>query len=201
MWRAKNSVMRAWPTWAGEREVERIERAPRDSTRRHAANWMIGVTGLASVVIVVVWWVPHWWGVADLSDLLALLPLALLGGLLMGSLTLIDYTQRMYVGGMPAPDPDPAGAEGASRDLGQTFLVAADGSRQRVDVALTREEIAAVKKMLLGGMYSVRGITPVLGDRASLLLTELHRLGILEKPRERVATRITPAGKKAVERW
>ena len=74
----------------------------------------------------------------------------------------------------------------------------------RVDVELDAAELHTIKRHLLtAGKFTVRAINDILGDdsRASALRVELYRLGILEEPQDRKATKLADAGRKAVMRW
>lgn len=191
-----------WPTFPTGQEPAQ-PRPARDDTRRHALNWFLGVSGLAGAGILALWWVLYRFGWANLSGLGTALPLALVGGMTAASWQLIKYTREyrdwLYARAAEAPAGNPR------KELlppKATQLRGPDGVFRPVEVDLSTAEIAQLKGLLLReGGCSVRSLTPLVGDRASLLRQELHRLGILAELRQRAATPLTPGGKQAVERW
>ncbi len=189
----------------------RIER-PRELTRQHAANWAVGsmIFGLCAVVFLYV--LARAAGLPLQSDvLLYALPLPVLIGLAVGALKLIRFTEEhrnwLYqVETWTHTDLDGDGRVGdpqAGKIEPGTMLHGISGGYQRFDVQLTRQEIEAVKRLLLTeGKATVRGLTGVIGDRASALRTELIRLGVCVSPEnDRAPALLSEPGKKAVMRW
>lgn len=200
MWRAKATAPGyLWPPMV---QPDRPTQPQRDDTRRHALNWFLGIAGLVGVGVIALWWVLFRIGWAKLDGLWTALPFAPVCGITAACWQLIRYTREyrdwLYAQAEDAPK-ETKRKETAPEG---TLLRGADGTLHRVEVALTEEEIAQVKKLLLrNGAYSVRAFIPVIGDRASALRYELHRIGILAAVNDRAATPLTVAGKKAVSGW
>lgn len=202
MWRQnKASVPAMWPMFAPERETRK---PATDDTRRHAVNWFLGVTALAAGASTTAWWLLYRVGWASVDGLITSAPLSLSVGVGFAAWQLLTYT-RQYREWLYAQaesrDASPRKGNNAQRAAG-TLLRGADGVMQRVEVELSEDEISGLKKALLrDNAASVRSLTPLVGERASALRAELHQIGILAELREKAATPLTPAGKKAVMRW
>jgi len=186
-----------------------------DITRAHAANWAAAVGILALCGGILAWAVAKSAGAPVDAGELGLVPLVAIGAAGVAfAVKLIRFTEEHrdwiyrieeatgldldgdgYTGlheANPAGHPDGALVRGV------------DGALHRVDVALSPQELQGVKRHLLtAGAYTVRAVNELLGDetRASALRVELHRLGILEQPKPRAATRLTAPGRKTVMRW
>jgi hypothetical protein len=187
----------------------------KEATRQHAANWLIGVGILTLAAGVAIWTAAKAAGAPVNLESLALAPLvAILAGGVAFAVKLLQFTEEhrswLYalelaagqdldadgIIGEPAQEPAQA-ADGS-------FVKGIDGAWHRVDVELEAHELHAIKKHLLtAGKFTVRAVNDLLGDdsRASALRVELYRLGILEEPEDRKATKLTDAGRKAVRRW
>lgn len=186
-----------------------------NTTRSDAANWAAGVAIIAGCLYVLGWGILRlfWDGVPIWTFFLAL-PVAVILGASFGSLKLIRFTEeyRDFVYALEEEtglDIDGDGVTGppvirvGSPPQG-TLLRGLDGAMHAVDTTLTSADILAVKASLLANnTYSVRALNSALGDenRASGLRLELYRLGIIEQPKPKQATRLTAAGIKAVRRW
>lgn len=192
----------------------------RDSSRRHALNWFLGAAVLAFAVLLALWfianglsdWLGRWEPVPVPVIFTIILPAALLAGAVAGAYKLLRFTEEyrdwLYqIEDMLQVDLDGDDEIGepktkAGQPTPGTLLVGPDGAYHNIDVTLTMAEIAAVKRYLLTETAcSVRGLMAIVGDRASGLRSELHRIGILAKLRSRSATPLTEGGVKAVRRW
>ena len=191
-----------------------------DLARAHALNWCIAVGILALAGGVGIWMAAKAAGLAADAGTLALVPVAaILTAGITGAVQLLRFTDqhRRWIYALEdATDAieDAIDDDGIAGDPTRTRTPAAplqgaivrgvDASLHRLDVDLTPSEIQAIKRlMLVSGTFGVRAANAILQDetRASALRVELHRLGILEAPKARTATRLTPAGKTAVMRW
>lgn len=202
MWRSnKSSVPAMWPMFAPERD---IRKPATDDTRRHAVNWFLGVTTLAACASTTAWWLLYRGGWASVDGLITIAPLSVSVGVGFAAWQLLTYTRQyrewLYTQA-ESRDASPRKGHNMQRAAG-TLLRGADGVLQRVEVELSEDEIAAIKKTLLrDNGCSVRTLTPLVHERASALRAELHQIGVLAELREKSATPLTPAGKKAVMRW
>lgn len=201
MWRAKATA--PGYLWPPLMQPERPTQPQRDDTRRHALNWFLGVAGLVGVGIITVWWILFRVGWAKLDGLWTAMPLAPVCGITAACWQLIRYTREyrdwLYAQAEGTPPIEPKRKE---TPPGGTWLRGGDGVIHRVELALSAEEIAQIKRVLLrDGSCSVRVLTPIVGERASAVRQELHRLGILAALKDRAATPLTPDGKKAIAQW
>ena len=187
----------------------------RDLERTHAANFAMGAGVLAAVLSVIIWCTAKalWPEIPNISILLCA-PVAAIFGLSSGSLALIRFTNevRDALYAMENTTGQDINGDGVVGDpvmqVGTppegALIRGVDGQFHRIDTRLSKADTYAIKtSMLSNGTYGVRAINSVLGDetRGSGLRVELHRLGILTKPEQRQATKLTPEGVKAVRRW
>lgn len=180
---------------------------PGDDARAHAFNWFVGVTITGMAVLFYLGWLQVTWGWdTRITKSFALAPIC--AGAIAGSIKLIQFTTQSRNATYPQPIPTtipttttpPTPTRGTP--LPGTMLRGVDGTMRRVETQLSEEEIRIVKTLLTqSGKYNVRALMPFLGDRASSLRQELHKLGILTKPKSRAAAKLTPAGRKAIMRW
>jgi hypothetical protein len=191
-------------------------RTPTDITRLHASNWGAAVGILALCLGLGAWLAAKAWGAPVTVWQLVLTPAAaILAAGVAYSVKLLEFTgqHRQWLYGLEdltGQDLDGDGitgdpARGRPQEPRPGALVrGVDGALHRIDTTLAPHELQAVKRHLLtAGAFTVRAVNDLLGDdsRASALRVELHRLGILEPPRDRAATRLTEPGRKAVMRW
>lgn len=187
--------------------------APRgyDVSRVHAVNMGASVGIIAFFVAAIGAIAATFAGLRVSFELLGLLILTAIGaGAIAGAVSLIRYTLQhrawLYrLEELTGLDIDQDGVTGEPGAGPVGVLVRGiDGAYHRIDVTLSEPELQAVRVHLLtAGAFGVRAVNSLLGDetRASALRVELHRLGILEAPRPRVVTAVTPAGRKALIRW
>jgi len=185
-----------------------------DLARAHAVNWTAAVGILTLCLGVAIWIAAKAAGVPVKAGALALVPVValLVSGVTFG-VKLVQFTEEhrgwLYAGA--EQDQGDAGGQGPGdlrRDAQDppagAFVRGVDGALHRLDVDLSPLELQAVKRhMLVSGSFGVRAVNTILQDetRASALRVELHRLGILEAPRARVAAKLTGAGLRSVMRW
>jgi len=192
----------------------------RDSSRRHAANWMLGAGTLTFAILLALWFIANglsdWlgqWGPVPVPVIFTVIaPVSLLAGAVAGAYKLIRFTEEYRDWLYQVEDFLNIDLDGDA-EIGEpktragepnpgTLLVAPDGAYHNIDVTLTMAEIAAIKRYLLTEQAcSVRGLQAIVGDRASALRSELHRIGVLAQLRNRSATPLTEGGLKAVRRW
>lgn len=189
-----------------------------DTSRGHACNWGAAVGILTLCVGVCAWSGAKALGAHVTAGQLALtLPAAIGAGGVAFAVKLLQFTQehRAWLYALEratgldldgdGTTGEPPGAQAQPKQTIDGALVRGiDGSMHRLDVALSPLEMQAIKRhMLTAGAFGVRAVNTILQDetRASLLRSELHRLGILEQPKPRAATPLTEAGHKAVMRW
>ena len=195
--------------WLPKRTQDRF-----NTTRSDAANWAAGVAIIAGCLYVLGWGILALFVSVPVWTFFLFPPVAVVLGASFGSLKLIRFTEeyRDFVYALEEEtglDIDGDGVTGppvirvGSPPQG-TLLRGLDGAMHAVDTTLTSADILAVKASLLANnTYSVRALNSALGDenRASGLRLELYRLGIIEQPKPKQATRLTAAGIKAVRRW
>ena len=186
----------------------------RDISRSHAANWAAGVGIISFCGYVLGWFILALFVSVPLWTVVLCVPVSVCLGASWGAVKLLDFTSQhrewlYYLEEETQLDIDQDGTIGAPVMLAGTppdgcMIRGLDGAMHRINTSLSQADIHAVKgSMLAGGTFGVRAINGVLGDetRASGLRLELHRLGILEPPQARQATRLTSEGKRAVMRW
>lgn len=182
-----------------------------DSTRAHAINYGLGAAIIAICCAVALWaiaatvWRLPWYT----------LGLAMLGGMMLGAVTgarkLLQFTDEhrdyLYaVEELTQVDINRDGAIGQPKEHETTgaMLRGVDGITRQVSVNLSGDEVYALKRHLIEtGKYTVRAVNQLLQDdtRASALRFDLFNLGIIETPRDRAATAVTEAGRRALMRW
>lgn len=189
-----------------------------DTSRGHACNWGAAVGILTLCAGVCAWSAAKALGAHVTAGQLALvLPAAIGAGGVAFAVKLLQFTQehRAWLYALEratgldldgdGTTGEPPGAQAQPKPTIDGALVRGiDGSMHRLDVALSPPEMQAIKRhMLTAGAFGVRAVNTILQDetRASLLRSELYRLGILEQPKPRTATRLTDPGKRAVMRW
>lgn len=184
-----------------------------DATRTHAINWFVAVTIIAFCLGETALVVATLAGVrlqVVYVGLVAFVSFAL--GAVVGAVKLISYTNEhrdwLYsVESWTGVDVDGDGVIGVpvgGAAIPGVLVRGVDNALHRIDTQLTQTELSAIKRqMLTTGAFGVRAVNGILHDetRASLLRAELHRLGILETPQPRTATRLTDPGVHAVRRW
>ena len=175
-------------------------------------NVALGSGALAGCVGVCGWIVARVAGAyLEVASLAYAVPVSVLAGVASGAAALLRFTGEhrdwLYRGELLEDEPPSPSATRAPRPgvpPPGVLIRGIDGAYHRIDVDLTEGELHAVKaSMLSGGAFTVRAVNTLLGDdsRASTLRGELHRLGILEAPRDRAACRLTEPGRRAVLRW
>ena len=179
--------------------------ARHDDSRRHAMNWLLSVSGAGYALLASALWMCVTRGLKT-RPLIALLPVPLVVGVIVASYQLLSYTQKYrayrYGDGDQPSVPPRRKATTTAAPRHATFLPAADGSYQRLNLTLTHAEIKKLKQsLLLNQRYVVRTWTKLLGERASILRAELYRLGITTAPSANTATTVTEAGLTAVQKW
>lgn len=191
-----------------------------DITRLHAVNWLIAVGILTLCLGVGAWLAAKAAGAPVTAWQLALAPLAaILTAGVAFAVKLLQFTEEhrawLYVleeatgrdldGDGVTGNPERANPPSQPMPpLAGALVRGVDGAMHRIDTDMTPHELQAVKRHLLtSGAFTVRAVNDLLGDetRASSLRVELHRLGILEQPKPRAATRLTEPGRRAVMRW
>jgi len=189
------------------------QRTQSDITRAHALNWALSIGALVLCALVGAWILAR--ALLDLSipsDIIWLILLAPISGAVAGSIKLIQFTEEyrcfLYaVEDALQVDINNDGEIGQPQIAGDTprgsFLMTGDGTRHRIDTELSAEEVKAVKRLLLtSGKATVRGLTAVVGDRASALRQDLITLGICEEPdRKNAAAAVSVLGREGVMRW
>ena len=187
----------------------------KDTSRMHAANYAAGTALLSFCGYVFLWTLAKvLYPMLPNGSIALCLPVGLLVGASYGSMKLIAFTEeyRNYVYTLEQEQQqiDDMTREAVKSQNRQNSHVTGclvrgvDNAYHRIPVELSKADLHAVKaSMLSRGAFVVRGVNALLNDetRASALRIELHRLGILERPQARQATRLTPAGLKAVMRW
>ena len=182
-----------------------------DKTREHALNWGLGTAIISACFLIAVWVLAKMlWDLPLKTLFLTVLIAALMGGA-NGAWKLIRFTEEhrdyLYaVEELTQVDINHDGVIGQPKEHTETgtFLRGADGASHQVSVRLSSEEVWELKKHLLEtGKYTVRAVNNLLGDetRASALRLDLFTIGILETPKDRAATKVTEAGKRALMRW
>ena len=188
--------------------------APRhaDVTRQHAVNWALGVGTLTLCLLILVYVLARALTPFEIpKQALWLIALAPVSGLSMGAFKLIAYTTEhrafLYAiedaTGWDLDGDGEVGEPAQATPQAGTFLMGADGIRHRLSTELDAGEIKALKAYLTqNGKASVRGLTGLVGDRASLLRDELIAIGVCVSPRNANAAAIlSDAGRKVVTRW
>jgi hypothetical protein len=184
-----------------------------DITRAHAINWALGVATLVFCLLVLAFVLAKALLHTSIpSEALWLILVSPILGLSMGAYKLVVFTEEhrwflYHIEEAMGVDLDNDGSIGQPRAQTEpepgTFLMGVDGVRHRLNTELTAGEIATLKAYLLSNeKASVRGLTGLVGDRASLLRDELVTMGVcVEPPRKNQAAGLSDAGKKAVRRW
>jgi hypothetical protein len=193
-------------------ELPTVHPRSSDTTRAHALNWFVSVTSIVLCGLVAVYILAK--SLLDVNlpgDVVWLILLAPLIGTITGAIKLIQFTSqhRQWLYDLESTLDMDLNRDGeiGKPEAGETatgsFLMCPDGTRRRVDTELSADDVKAVKRVLLGsGKATVRALTGVVGDRASVLRQELIELGICSKPEHsRAAATLTESGRKAVRRW
>jgi len=180
-----------------------------DISRTHAVNWGIGVALVTFCVYTIGWTLLIFtWDGLKIWTIVLCIPVSIVAGLGMGGKKLMEFTQEHRywtywyhdqeekaldfqepVGDLPLED--------------YTMLRGVDGQFHRINTQLSYEEKNQLKRYLIGNeTVTVRGLDPIVGNRATQLRVELMTLGICGRPAaSNQGAEITPIGKKTIMRW
>jgi len=180
-----------------------------DISRNHAESWAIGVAMILFSAYIAGWFAYILtFGNLSIWSLFLCIPIAIIGGIGVGGIKLLKFTNehRRYVYWYAEQEEtaldfqEPVGNPPLED---YTMLRGIDGQYHRINTSLTDEEKRGLKLyLLMHESVTVRGLDPMVGNRATLLRSELITLGICSRPvSSNQAAEITAIGKKTVMRW
>ena len=181
---------------------------PQNSARFDAVSVGMSTAVLVFCGVIGAWIVARYlWDVPVYTVLLSI-PAAVLSGAAVGALKLLDFVNehRRYlypIETITGIDIDRDGVVGVPPEDEVTMLRGIDMQFHRINTQLTDDDKRALKAyLLLDGKATVRGLSAIVGERASMLRSELIGLGICQQPQHgNAAAVLSREGLEAVKRW